>query len=118
SGIIRNEHCRKIKIGGPGPMERPLHSPPSADLLDRYALDVLVVLVVDIARIVERWRNLVAESGRPSRKRRHKVALVGDARVHFHYIAVVETECLADRQILIGVLERNCGWSTLMTLHR
>src|SRR5436305_8235181 len=98
-------------------MERPRHCASSADLLDRYALDVLVVLVIDIARVIERRRNLVAEPRRPSRKRRHKIPLVGDARVHLDHITVIETECLADRKILIGVLEGYRGGSTLLALN-
>ena len=98
-------------------MERPRHRASSADLLDSYTFDVFVVLVIDRSRAVERRRNLVAEPGRPSRKRRHKVALVGDARIHFHHIAVIEAERLSDRKILIGVLEGYRGGSTLLPLN-
>src|SRR5437588_6427570 len=99
-------------------MERPRHRAPAADFLDGYALDVLVVLVIDIARVIERRRNLVAEPSRPGGKRRHKVPLVRDARVHFHHIAVIETERLTNGKVLIGVLEGYRGGSTLLPLHR
>ena len=62
-------------------------------------------MVVDASDGVSRGSGLVAESGGPCGRGEDCRAFVGDGGFDVQDVGVVETESLADHEILIGVLE-------------
>ena len=66
-------------------------------------------MVVDAGGGVGSGSDLVAESGRPCRRREDLSAFEGDDGCNVQDISVVEAKSLADYEILVGVLESDLG---------
>ena len=121
-GIVRNKDGGEILITGTGPLEWTFYCVAAADGFDAEACYVVgekdvaaafgggVVVVVDAGGGVGSGCDLVAESGGPCGWGEDFSAFVEDGGFDVQDVGVVETESLADDEILIGVFEGDRGW--------
>ncbi len=121
-GIVRDEDGGEILIAGAGPLEWTFYRVAAADGFDAEARYVVreedvaaafgggVVVIVDAGGGVGGGRDLVAESGGPGGRGEDFSAFVEDGGFDVEDVGVVETESLADYEILIGVFESDRGW--------
>src|SRR5437879_3194125 len=113
AGIVGDKNSGEVLIASPCPFEWTFDRITPANALDGEtrdeagedqggALGGSVVVVVDASGGVGGGCGLVTESGGPGWRGENFSAFIGDRGFDVHDIGVVETETLADDEILIG----------------
>ncbi len=110
--ILREKDGGEILIGDSGPLEGAGDGAVSADFLDREALDLVVVLIHDLAGGILRGGHVCAETGGPHGEGGDLCAVDFDRRRHLdHITASIEGEGLPHRDAAVIVLEADLSGS-------
>ena len=109
--IVGQKDGGEILVHYAGPVERTRRVPPPLIFFDVQTFGLVVVLVLDAAGGIRRRTLLIAETGGPHGEGGNRAALEHDRGFDMDYISVIETERLADGDVLVGVLKRDFGRS-------
>src|SRR5215470_7236221 len=94
--IIGKENGCEVTVNYTRPMKRTAQSIATADFFDRQPLDFVVVLVLETPRCVGTRTQLIAQPGRPHRKRSHLAVSTAKGCFNVNHIAVIEPNLFYD----------------------
>src|SRR3981081_155690 len=114
-----DEYSRKILVAYSRPVERSLHRGPTADFLDRQPLNLVVVLINNLAGGILRGGQIRAKPGWPHGKGRYICLALCNGGFHRDDIAVaIETVTLLNGEVAIRVSESDRGGSGVEIIDR